>query len=84
MAVVTGITFDSKIKSVDVGKTTRVLVKVNGQNAKLDELAFSVDQEQYATVNKMGVITGVKKGRCVVTVTYLPTGETAKLPVSVH
>ncbi|MBR0429346.1 MAG: Ig-like domain-containing protein [Lachnospiraceae bacterium] len=83
-AVVTGITFDSKIKSVDVGKTTRVLVKVNGQNAKLDELAFSVDQEQYATVNKMGVITGVKKGRCVVTVTYLPTGETAKLPVSVH
>jgi uncharacterized protein YjdB len=83
-AVATGITFDSKIKSVDVGKTTRVLVKVNGQNAKLDDLAFSVDQEQYATVNKMGVITGVKKGRCVVTVTYLPTGETAKLPVSVH
>ncbi|MBE5909105.1 MAG: hypothetical protein E7278_09760 [Lachnospiraceae bacterium] len=83
-AVVTGITFDSKIKSVDVGKTTRVLVKVNGQNAKLDDLAFSVDYEQYATVNKMGVITGVKRGRCVVTVTYLPTGETAKLPVSVH
>ena len=83
-AVATGITFDSKIKSVDVGKTTRVLVKVNGQNAKLDDLAFSVDYEKYATVNKMGVITGVKRGRCVVTVTYLPTGETAKLPVSVH
>ena len=80
----TGITVDSKIKQVDAGKTTRVLVKVNGQNAPLADLAFSMDRPDIATVNSVGVITGVKTGRCVLTVTYRPTGESVKVPVSVH
>ena len=78
---VPGVTLKTTKATVKVKKTTTIKVKstvVKGDKVK----SYKVSNKKVAKVSSKGVVTGVKKGKAVITVT-MKSGATAKFNVTV-
>ena len=61
-----GIAFDAGINTVVEGETLQTVLTREGDAAS-GELTFMSSDQKYATVDENGVVTGLKKGRVVIT-----------------
>jgi hypothetical protein len=84
---VTGVSITTDPEDAKVAQkgTLTLTASVIPPNATNKGLAWTIDKEKIATVNvSTGVVTGVKKGTAVVTVTTLDGGKTDKITISVE
>ena len=67
--LVTKLSYNKKTQktSVDVGKTIKFNVVVSPSNANNKGLVFSTSNKKVATVNRKGIIKGLKSGKVVIT-----------------
>jgi len=56
--------------TVEVGKTANLNVTCNPSNAKVTSKVYSTSDTSVATINKDGVVTGVKEGTATITATF--------------
>ena len=64
---VTGVTIDQAEASVEVGKTLQLTATVAPEDATNKKVVWSVDDDDYATVDQNGLVTGVATGFATVT-----------------
>lgn len=64
---VTGVTLDKTEASVEVGKTLQLTATVAPEDATNKKVVWSVDDDDYATVDQNGLVTGVATGFATVT-----------------
>lgn len=68
------ISFTSTSSSIRVGKELQMKLKVTPSDASIDTLKYTSSDEEIATVNANGIVTGVSKGKVVITVKDEYTG----------
>lgn len=61
-------TFTSTSSSIKVGKDLQMKLKVSPSDASMDTLKYSSSDEEIATVNANGIVTGVSTGKVTITV----------------
>lgn len=80
---VTGVSVDPSTVSLEAGKTATVTATVTPSNADNQEVAWSTDNDNVATVTQEGVIKGVAAGSTTVTVTTKDGSKKATVSVTV-
>ena len=68
------ITFTSTSKSIRVGKELQMKLKATPSDANISTLKYTSSDEEIATVNANGIVTGVSAGKVTITVTDKYTG----------
>lgn len=67
--------FTSTSKSIKVGKELQMKLQVTPSDASIETLTYESSDEEIATVNSNGIVTGVSKGSVTITVKDSYTGE---------
>lgn len=80
---VTGVTLDKTSAEIDVGKTLQLVATVKPTEATDKSVTWSSSDTSVATVSNNGVVTGVKDGKAIITVTTAEGGFTATCSVTV-
>ena len=80
---VTGVTLDQAEISVEVGKSVTLTATVTPDDATNKKVVWSIDDEDYATVDQNGTVTGVATGFATVTATTEDGSFTASCDVEV-
>lgn len=80
---VTGVTLDQTEITVEVGKTVTLTADVTPAEATNKKVVWSVDDDDYATVDQNGVVTGIATGFATVTATTEDGSFTASCDVEV-
>ena len=80
---VTGVTLDQTEISVEVGKTVTLTAAVTPDDATNKKVVWSVDDDDYATVDQNGIVTGIATGFATVTATTEDGNFTASCDVEV-
>ena len=81
---VTSVSLNKKTASVTVGKTTTLVATVSPENANNKAVTWKSDNEEVATVNENGKVTGISKGKAKITVTTEDGNHTDDCEVSVN
>lgn len=68
------ITFTSTSSSVKVGNDLQLKLQTSPSDASIDTLIYSSSNDEIATVNKNGIVTGVAAGKVTITVYDTYTG----------
>ena len=80
---VNGIKMEETTLSIGVGEGKTVKANVTPSRAEIFTILWSSSDESIATVNSLGVVTGVGAGTCTITGKTLDGGYTAKCEVTV-
>ena len=80
---VTGVTLDKTTADVEGGKTVTLTATIAPENATNKNVTWESDDEDVATVNEDGVVTGVAEGTANITVTTVDGNKTATCVVTV-
>jgi uncharacterized protein YjdB len=80
---VTGVTLAPTTVSVEVGKTTSLTATVAPANATEKSVTWKSSDEETATVDSKGTVTGVKAGTADITATTKSGAKTAKATLTV-
>ncbi len=80
---VDGVTLDQTAASVDVGATVQLTATISPANAADQSVTWNSDDENIATVDNTGLVTGVAAGTTNVTVTTNDGGFTATAAITV-
>lgn len=80
---VTGVTLDQTEATLEVGKTLQLTATVEPENAKNKNVTWSVDLDDYATVDQNGLVTGKAIGFVTVTAKTEDGELTAKCDIQV-
>lgn len=80
---VTGVTLNKPSLFVGVGGTATLIPTILPPGASNQNVTWDSSDDLVATVNSSGVVTGIREGSCVVTVTTVDGGYTATCNVTV-
>ena len=80
---ITGVTINEETESVQVGSETLLTAVLNPVNATNQNVTWSSSNEEIATVNEYGKVTGIKEGNVEITVTTEDGKQQATCPVEV-
>ncbi len=80
---ITGVTINEETESVQVGSETLLTAVLNPINATNQNVTWSSSNEEIATVNEYGKVTGIKEGNVEITVTTEDGKQQATCPVEV-
>lgn len=80
---VTGVTIAPESISVNIGKTTQLTSTITPANADNKKVTYTSSDENIATVDNNGLVTGIAKGGVDITVTTEDGGKTAVSAVTV-
>lgn len=77
------ITFTSTNSTIRVGKDLQMKLKVSPSDAYIDTLTYTSSDEEIATVDASGIVTGVSPGKVTITVydSYTDTEKSVKLTI---
>lgn len=77
------ITFTTTNSTVRIGKDLQLKLKVTPSNACIDTLTYTSSDEEIATVNSNGIVTGVSAGKVKITVydSFTETEKTVNLTI---
>ena len=81
---VTGVTVGPSTATVAIGKTITLVASIIPYNATNQNVSWSSSDSSIASVDKNGVVTGIKVGTAVITVTTEDGGYTATSTVTVE
>lgn len=70
-------------RSVTVGKTYKLTATVSPSNATLKNVSWKSSNSKIASVDKNGVVKGIKAGKATITCTTNDSGKTAKCEITV-
>ena len=70
-------------KSVTVGKTYKLVPTISPSNATLKNVSWKSSNSKIASVDKNGVVKGIKAGTATITCTTNDSGKTAKCEITV-
>lgn len=76
-------TFTSTSKSINVGKDLQMKLQVTPSDASISTLKYSSSDEDIATVNSNGIVTGVSKGKVTITITDEYTGTEKSVDLTI-
>lgn len=76
-------TFTSTNSTIRVGKDLQMKLKVSPSDAYIDTLTYTSSDEEIATVDASGIVTGVSPGKVTITVydSYTDTEKSVKLTI---
>lgn len=76
-------TFTSTNSTIKVGKDLQMKLKVSPSDAYIDTLTYTSSDEEIATVDASGIVTGVAPGKVTITVydSYTDTEKSVKLTI---
>ena len=76
-------TFTSTNSTIRVGKDLQMKLKVSPSDAYIDTLTYTSSDEEIATVDASGIVTGVAPGKVTITVydSYTDTEKSVKLTI---
>ena len=78
------ISFTSTSRSIRVGKELQMKLKVTPSDADIGTLKYTSSDEQIATVNANGIVTGVSAGKVTITVTDEFTGAEKSVDLTIR
>ena len=78
------IKFTSTSSSIRVGNQLQLKLQVTPSDANIDTLIYSSSDDETATVNKNGIVTGKTKGKVVITVHDTYTGEEKSVKLTIR
>lgn len=78
------IKFTSTSSSIRVGNQLQLKLQVTPSDASIDTLIYSSSDDETATVNKNGIVTGKTKGKVVITVHDTYTGEEKSVKLTIR
>ena len=81
---VTGVSLNKNETTIEKGKTETLVATVTPENATNKKVTWTSNQEEIATVDSNGVVTGVKKGTAKITVTTEDGNHTETCNVTVN
>lgn len=76
--------FTSTSRSIRVGKDLQMKLKTTPSGASVDTLKYSSSDEEIATVNANGIVTGVSAGKVTITVTDEYTGKEESVNLTIR
>lgn len=77
-------TFTTTNSTVRVGKDLQMKLKVTPNDASMDTLTYTSSDEEIATVNGNGIVTGVSAGKVTITVHDSYTDEEKKVNLTIR
>lgn len=78
------IKFTATSSSIRVGNQLQLKLQVTPSDASIDTLIYSSSDDETATVNKNGIVTGKTKGKVVITVHDTYTGEEKSVKLTIR
>ncbi len=75
--------FTSTSKLIKVGKELQMKLQVTPSDASIETLTYESSDEEIATVNNNGIVTGVSKGKVTITVKDSYTGEEKNVDLTI-
>lgn len=78
------IKFTSTSSSIKVGNELQLKLQVTPSDASIDTLIYSSSDDETATVNKNGIVTGKSKGKVTITVHDTYTGEEKSVKLTIR
>lgn len=78
------IKFTSTSSSIRVGNQLQLKLQVTPSDASIDTIIYSSSDDETATVNKNGIVTGKTKGKVVITVHDTYTGEEKSVKLTIR
>lgn len=78
------IKFTSTSSSIRVGNELQLKLQVTPSDASIDTLIYSSSDDETATVNKNGIVTGKSKGKVTITVHDTYTGEEKSVKLTIR
>jgi len=80
---ITSMTFTATHNIIRVGKSLQMKLVTSPSDASIDTLKYESSDEEVATVNSNGIVTGVSSGSVTITVTdtYTETSKSVKLTI---
>ena len=75
--------FTTTNSTVRIGKDLQMKLKVTPSDASLDTISYKSSDEEIATVNNNGIVTGVSQGKVTITVydSYTDTEKKVNLTI---
>ncbi|WP_222599261.1 immunoglobulin-like domain-containing protein [Aquibacillus kalidii] len=80
---VTGITVDKSALELEIDQAVQLTANLAPVDASVQDVVWSSSDEEVATVDQNGLVTGLKDGTATITVTTVSGGYTAKSDVTV-
>ena len=80
---VKGISLNAQTAEIEIGKTFQLTATINPSDATNKNVAWTSADKSIATVDQNGLVTGVKVGTTLVTVTTVEGGRTASCAITV-
>lgn len=81
---ISNIKFTSTSSSIRVGNELQLKLQVTPSDASIDTLIYSSSDDETATVNKNGIVTGKSKGKVTITVHDTYTGEEKSVKLTIR
>lgn len=75
--------FTAPSSSIKVGNDSQMKLQVTPSNASIETLKYTSSDEEIATVNNNGIVTGKSKGKVTITVTDSYTGEEKSVNITI-
>lgn len=76
--------FTSTSSSIRVGNDLQLKLQVTPSDASIDTLVYSSSNDEIATVNKNGIVTGLQKGKVTITLLDTYTGEEKSVNLTIR
>ena len=76
--------FTSTSSSIKVGNDLQLKLQVTPSDASIDTLVYSSSNDEIATVNKNGIVTGIQKGKVTITLLDTYTGEEKSVNLTIR
>lgn len=76
--------FTSTSSSIKVGNDLQLKLQVTPSDASIDTLIYSSSDDEIATVNKNGIVTGKQKGKVTITLHDTYTGEEKSVNLTIR
>lgn len=80
---INSITFSATNTTIRVGKSLQMKLVASPSDASIETLKYESSDEEIATVNSNGIVTGVSSGKVKITVTDTYTGEEKSVDLTI-
>ena len=81
---ITSMTFTATNSNIRVGKSLQMKLITKPSGASIETLKYESSDEDIATVNSNGIVTGVAPGKVTITVTDTYTGESKSVNLTIR
>lgn len=81
---ITSMKFTATSSSIKVGNQLQLKLQVSPSDASINTLIYSSSNDEIATVNKNGIVTGVQKGQVTITLLDTYSGEEKSVKLTIR